>query len=34
MTLPLELYTRKKKNAEKLKHNIIVKQVGRRKSKF
>lgn len=33
MTLPLELYRQEKENAEKLKHNIIVKQVGRR-SKF
>lgn len=30
MTLPLELYKQEKENAEKLKHNIIVKQVGRR----
>src|SRR5574344_1477184 len=33
MTLPLELYKQEKENAEKHKHNIIVKQVGRR-SKF
>lgn len=33
MTLPLELYRQEKENTEKLKHNIIVKQVGRR-SKF
>lgn len=33
MTLPLELYKQEKENAEKYKHNIIVKQVGRR-SKF